>query len=129
MKAFATGRPGTELVVGAGTQRYFSLMRHACALVGNSSSGIIEAATFELPVVDVGSRQRGRTRGENVLTAIDDETAISLALEEALDPAFRETLAGMENPYGDGRAAPRIAERLAAVDLDDRLLLKHFQTR
>lgn len=126
---FAAGHPGSELIVDPTRQELFSLMAHASAMVGNSTTGIVVAASFELPVVDVGVRQRGRARGENVLTAIDDPTAIALALDEALDPAFRDTLSGMENPYGDGRAAPRIAATLASVELDERLLRKRFKDR
>jgi UDP-hydrolysing UDP-N-acetyl-D-glucosamine 2-epimerase len=129
LRTWATGRAGTTLVVDPDRRRYLSLMAHAEAIAGNATAGIVEAASFRLPVVDVGSRQRGRTRGENVLSAIDDPTAIALALEEALDPDFRETLAGMQNPYGDGHAGPRIADALATVELDERLLVKRFQDR
>jgi UDP-N-acetylglucosamine 2-epimerase len=101
-------------------------MAHAAAMVGNSSSGIIEAASFELPVVNVGVRQRGRLRGANVLDAADRAPAIRDALGTALSPAFRASLRGMTNPYGDGHAAERIAGHLADVRLDERLLVKRF---
>lgn len=83
----------------------------ACDLVaGNSSSGIIEAAAFEVPAVDIGVRQRGRLRGRNVLHADEGFPAVSEAVQRAVDPAFRATLRGMSNPYGDGSAAGRIAD-------------------
>lgn len=88
----------------------------ACdVVVGNSSSGIIEAAAFEVPAVDIGIRQRGRLRGDNVLHAEEGFTSISDALERALDPFFRAGLRGMVNPYGDGSAAARIAQVVAAA--------------
>lgn len=87
----------------------------ACDLVvGNSSSGIIEAAAFEVPAVDIGIRQRGRLRGDNVLHADEGFAAVSEAVLRAVDPAFRATLRGMTNPYGDGSASERIAQVVVA---------------
>ena len=95
-------------------------------MAGNSSSGIIEAAAFALPVVNVGDRQRGRDRGANVIDAPADPAAVRQALTRALDPAFRSSLTGRSNPYGDGQAGPRIAARMAAEPIDDRLRQKTF---
>jgi UDP-hydrolysing UDP-N-acetyl-D-glucosamine 2-epimerase len=115
-----------QAVESLGTETYFGMMAWASAMVGNSSSGVIEAASFGLPVVDVGSRQRGRTAGGNVIRVEADEDAISLAIRRALDPSFRAVARTLENPYGDGRAAERIVDRLRAVDLGPKLLLKRF---
>ncbi|HEV7189322.1 MAG TPA: UDP-N-acetylglucosamine 2-epimerase [Blastococcus sp.] len=88
----------------------------ACdVVVGNSSSGIIEAATFEVPAVDIGIRQGGRLRGDNVLQADDGFSSVSATLHRALDPSFRASLRGMTNPYGDGSAARRVAEVVVAA--------------
>jgi UDP-hydrolysing UDP-N-acetyl-D-glucosamine 2-epimerase len=127
IEAFVASRPGAQLLVNAGTQRYFSLMAHAAAMVGNSSSGIIEAASFGLPVVNVGIRQRGRLRARNVIDAPEETGAIRAAVDEAMSRAFRTTLDGLVNPYGDGHAAERIVRRLAEVPLDGHLLHKHFR--
>jgi UDP-hydrolysing UDP-N-acetyl-D-glucosamine 2-epimerase len=113
------------LVRSLGADAYYTLLGHVVAMVGNSSSGIIEAASFHLPVVDVGSRQRGRVRPANVLHAAEVD-AIGDALQHALSEEFRADLATLENPYGDGRAAPRIADALVSVPLDNRLLVKSF---
>ena len=126
LEQFAGSSERYALVRSLGSEMYFTLMSRAAAMVGNSSSGIIEAASFELPVVDVGIRQRGRVRAKNVVHAESDTDAILAAIERATSPDFRERLAGMTNPYGDGHAAKRIVERLAAVPLDERLLLKRF---
>ncbi len=123
---FADERPHTVVVENLGTQAYFSLMSMAAALVGNSSSGIIEAASFALPVVNVGIRQEGRPRSKNILDVGDDRRAISAALRRALTPEFRKSLHGMKNTYGSGDAAARIVRRLKSVDLDDTLLIKRF---
>lgn len=104
---------------------YAPLMASADVMVGNSSSGIIEAASFALPVVDVGDRQAGRTAPRNVVRCGEAEDDVDRALAAALAPSFRPSLRAMENPYGDGRAAPRIVDALASVDLD-RLARKPF---
>jgi UDP-N-acetylglucosamine 2-epimerase len=100
------------------------LLGHVDLLAGNSSSGIIEAASFELPVVNVGMRQRGRERSRNVLDA--DATAESIldCLKTARSEKFRQSLKGMENVYGHGQAAGRIAAVLASVPLNEELLIK-----
>jgi UDP-hydrolysing UDP-N-acetyl-D-glucosamine 2-epimerase len=122
----AQANPNMHLVPNLGTRGYFSLMRHASAMVGNSSSGIIEAASFKLPVVNVGSRQRGRMHGANVLDVPCRKQALADAIRKALSPGFRASLAGLVNPYGDGRAAERIIERLKTVTINENLLMKRF---
>lgn len=119
--------PRAHLIANAGTEAYFALMHHADAMVGNSSSGIIEAASFGLPVVNVGARQAGRLRAANVVDTADDPAAIAAGLRRARSEAFREGLVDLVNPYGDGHAAARIVERLRGVALDRRLLVKRFE--
>lgn len=113
-------------VESVGTEAYFSLMKLAAAMAGNSSSGLIEAASFELPVLNVGSRQAGRVRAPNVIDVEPDAAAIAAGLGRALDPDFRAALRGLSNPYGDGHAADRIVERLATVELGAGLVTKRF---
>ncbi len=121
----AAATPRLQPVESVGPTAYFSLMALATAMVGNSSSGIIEAASFGLPVVNVGSRQEGRVRGSNVVDVAPTAEAIGAGLRRVLDPAFRASL-DCVNPYGDGHAAGRIVERLTRVEIDDRLLVKRF---
>lgn len=115
-----------QIVESLGTVAYFSLMAQASAMAGNSSSGLVEAASFGLPVVNVGARQAGRTSGRNVIHVAATTEEISRGIQQALDGAFREMLGGMTNPYGDGRAAERIVDRLGRVELGPSLLLKRF---
>jgi UDP-hydrolysing UDP-N-acetyl-D-glucosamine 2-epimerase len=126
IETFVRTRRRTTLVMNAGRIGYLGLLATVDAMVGNSSSGLIEAPSFELPVVNVGIRQRGRVRGANVIDCPPEVAAIRAAVTRALTPAFRGTLAGMPNPYGDGHAAERIVDLLAAIPLDRRLLLKRF---
>jgi UDP-N-acetylglucosamine 2-epimerase len=114
------------LVTSVGHARYFALLSRVGAMVGNSSSGIIEAPSFGLPVVNVGDRQRGRIRAGNVLDVSGSARPIERAIRRALSPAFRLGIRLRPNPYGDGRAAQRIARVLASVSIDDRLLVKKF---
>jgi UDP-hydrolysing UDP-N-acetyl-D-glucosamine 2-epimerase len=109
-----------------GSEAYFTVMSRAVAMVGNSSSGIIEAASFELPVVDIGIRQRGRLRPRNVVSADGTVESIGRAIHTAVDPGFRRSLAGLVNPYGDGHASERISAVLATEELGDHLLIKRF---
>jgi UDP-hydrolysing UDP-N-acetyl-D-glucosamine 2-epimerase len=117
-------RPDASLHVNLNPVPYWSLLQQAAALVGNSSSGIMETPSIPLPSVNVGLRQHGRERARSVVDAAAETGAILRALERALDPAFRESLVGLENPYGDGRAARRIVEVLAEVPLGEELLRK-----
>jgi UDP-hydrolysing UDP-N-acetyl-D-glucosamine 2-epimerase len=126
LERLAGRRPATQVVTTLGDDVYCSLLREADVMVGNSSSGLIEAPTFGLPVVNVGDRQRGRLRAANVLDTGHDREAIAEAIRQALDPAFRRRLAGLVNPYGDGHAAPRIARILREVELGPRLVRKRF---
>ena len=107
-----------------GTRAYFSLMRRARAMVGNSSSGIIEAASFRLPVVNIGRRQEGRMAPANVIHANFDPAAIGDALIKATSAVFRDSLRTLVNPYGKGDAAQRMVSVLEGVPLNDKLLIK-----
>ena len=126
LEALAARSDRVALVPHLGTDAYVGLMRDAVAMVGNSSSGIIEAATLGLPVVNVGDRQRGRVRGANVVDVPPERGAILDAVAQVTAPAFRTSLAGLENPYGDGHAAERVVERLAELPAREVLLAKRF---
>ena len=96
-----------------GDRRFWGLMRIADAMLGNSSSALIEAPALGLPAVNVGDRQQGRIRGDNVIDVPTSEVgAVASALLEALAPATRHRLAGSASPFGDGRSASRIVDIL-----------------
>jgi len=122
-RAFADSRANAHLFVNLDAVTYWSLLRCVDVLIGNSSSGIMESASFALPTVNVGMRQQGRERARNVIDTTADTAAILAAIEQALSPEFRATLEGMTNPYGDGCAAQRIVRVLAEADLS-KLLVK-----
>ena len=100
-------------------------LRIAC--VGNSSSGLKETPAFGCPTVNIGSRQEGRLRGENVLDVDYDADSISAAMQRCLyDEDFRALCRSAENPYWLGDAGPKIAEVLATVPLDQRIIRKRM---
>jgi UDP-hydrolysing UDP-N-acetyl-D-glucosamine 2-epimerase len=119
---FAEKRAEVRVFVNLDAITYWSLLRSVDAMIGNSSSGIMESASFALPTVNVGMRQQGRERARNVLDVGADTGAIVAAIKQALGPEFRASLEGMTNPYGDGDAANRIVPVLANVDLDALLI-------
>jgi UDP-N-acetylglucosamine 2-epimerase (non-hydrolysing)/GDP/UDP-N,N'-diacetylbacillosamine 2-epimerase (hydrolysing) len=121
-RALDETRPHTRIFVNLDAVTYWSLLGQVDALVGNSSSGIMEAASFALPTVNVGIRQQGRERARNIIDSLAETSAIHAAIQRALSPEFRETLRGMTNPYGDGTAAATIANVLTTVPLDGLLI-------
>ena len=126
LEALAATRPGTRMIPALGEDGYRALLQEADVMVGNSSSGLIEAPSFGLPVVNVGIRQQGRLRAANVIDVGHGREEIAAGIRRALAPGFRAGLRGLVNPYGDGNAAPRIARVLREVELGPRLARKRF---
>ena len=126
IRSFVRCHPRSRFIASLGMRLYFSLMSYAAAMVGNSSSGIIEAASFRLPVVNVGSRQRGRFHDRNVVDVDGEGSAILEAVRQVTRPSFRCGLSGLTNPYGDGRAAEKIVKILEKTPLDRALIQKKF---
>jgi UDP-N-acetylglucosamine 2-epimerase (non-hydrolysing)/GDP/UDP-N,N'-diacetylbacillosamine 2-epimerase (hydrolysing) len=123
-RAFGERRHDSRVFVNLHPVQYWSLLRCTDLLPGNSSSGLMETPSLALPTVNVGMRQQGRERARNVLDAPAEPEAIVAAVTRATQPAFRESLAGMGNPYGDGRAAERIRDVLVRLRLGEPLLHK-----
>jgi GDP/UDP-N,N'-diacetylbacillosamine 2-epimerase (hydrolysing) len=127
LEEFAARHPGRcRLARSLGERLYLSLLGHADLMIGNSSSALIEAPSFGLPAVNIGARQRGRLRGANVIDVAPSREEIFRGIEAAQAPAFRARVRAAANPYGDGRAAPRIVDILSKVPLDARLVQKRF---
>jgi UDP-hydrolysing UDP-N-acetyl-D-glucosamine 2-epimerase len=107
-----------HLVTSLGQSRYLGLLKIADVIVGNSSSGLIEAPALRLPTVNIGDRQKGRLRAASVIDCAPTKEAIAVALHEALTPEFRQALPENPSLYGIGNAAARIKDVLKQVDLD-----------
>ena len=121
-QSLARTRPQTHVFTNLDPITYWSLLGQVDAMIGNSSSGIMEAASFTLPVVNVGIRQQGRERARNILDAPAATSLILEALHHAFSPGFRASLRGMENPYGNGTAAQTITRVLAETPLEGLLI-------
>ena len=105
---------------------FLSLLAVADIMIGNSSSGIFEALYFNLPVVNIGSRQNGRERGKNIIDVEYNSLKIKEAVNKAMSTEFKENLINSYKPYGDGKACDKIVEILANINLDNNLLKKQL---
>lgn len=106
---------------------YVNLLRNASLLLGNSSSGLLEAPSLGLPAINIGSRQRGRTHGKNVVFVSNNEKEILDAIFFVLNNAdFRVELQKKENPYGDGNSAGKICDILTSITIDNNLIHKNI---
>jgi len=116
------------MVPSLGQARYLGLLRIANSVIGNSSSGMIEAPALRLPTVNIGDRQKGRLRAASVVDCSPDATDIRLAIERVLDPAFTSGLPAIVSVYGAGNASSQIVDILTTTRLDG-IMKKHFVDR
>lgn len=119
---FVSDHENAILRISLGQKLYLSTLSHCDALIGNSSSGLYEAPAFKVPTVNIGDRQRGRLKAESVI----DCPAESPAIIQAIIKAMSLDCSRVENPYGDGKSAPRIVAALKALQEPAALLRKHF---
>lgn len=106
---------------------YINLLRHASCLLGNSSSGLLEAPSLGLPAINIGSRQRGRLHGSNVIFVDNNKEQIALAIKKTLnDKDFLKIVSKKVNPYGDGHSADKIIDILSNIEIDNKLLFKNI---
>jgi UDP-N-acetylglucosamine 2-epimerase (non-hydrolysing)/GDP/UDP-N,N'-diacetylbacillosamine 2-epimerase (hydrolysing) len=123
-RSFAASHRNSQVFVNLDAPTYWSLLGQMNVFLGNSSSGIMETPSLALPTVNVGLRQQGRERARNVIDAAPDVHAILDALRTAKSAAFRDSLHGMTNPYGDGLASEKIVQVLTTVPISQELLMK-----
>ena len=126
-RLFAAKRSDAGVFVNLDVLTYWSLLRQVHLFLGNSSSGIMETASFALPTVNVGLRQQGRERAQNIIDSAAEAKSIIGAIAEARSPEFRKALQGMSNPYGNGTAAETIVKVLTTVPLGEKLLRKRHR--
>ena len=105
-------------------QTYWGLLKHADLMIGNSSSGIMETPSLKLPTINIGIRQRGREQAVNIIDVEANAQKITLAIEKALSPSFRQSMHNLINPYGQGDAADIIAKVLHQLEINDQLRFK-----
>ncbi len=108
---------------------YLSVMKYALFMIGNSSSGIIESATFHLPVVNIGIRNLNRETSENVINVSYDSESIWKEIQKAISPEFRQFCLQVKSKYGDGTASKKILQVLGNIEINYTLLDKKFVLR
>ncbi|WP_338834403.1 GDP/UDP-N,N'-diacetylbacillosamine 2-epimerase (hydrolyzing) [Moorella humiferrea] len=127
---YATDNPNVILKESLGSKGYLGLMRLASVVIGNSSSGIIEAPSFHVPTVNIGERQKGRIRADSIIDVPCEEKEIVKGIKKALeDRDFRQRLKGVVNPYdpyGDGNVSGRIIKVLEEIPINRKLLEKRL---
>ena len=125
LHSFVAKRPNACAYDSLGQLRYLSCMAQCDAVVGNSSSGLLEAPTLKKGAINIGDRQRGRLQAANVINCRAQSGEIGVALNKLYSPAFQASLALVANPYGDGGASARVVAIIKALKLD-RLTQKSF---
>jgi UDP-hydrolysing UDP-N-acetyl-D-glucosamine 2-epimerase len=119
-------RPSIRLFRNLPRQDYLGLMRIASVMVGNSSSGIMEAPSFGTPAVNIGRRQKDRPQAGNVINVNYSKNEIVSAIHQAVTPGFREIALASRNPYGDGKSSQRIVDVLKTIEINEKLLRKEM---
>ena len=109
-----------------GQLRYLSALKHVTLVVGNSSSGLVEAPSFKIPTINIGSRQDGRLKASSVIDCNPKSGDISKSIKIALQEKFQNSLKQTINPYGLGGASTKIKETLKNYDLNNILIKKFY---
>lgn len=122
---FVNSHDNAIMYTSLGQLRYFSCLAQIDGVIGNSSSGLLEAPAFHIGTVNIGDRQKGRLKAESVIDCEPSKTSILKAIERLYSPAFKESLQSVSNPYGNGGASKAIVQVLAEYPLDN-LLKKSF---
>ncbi len=129
IKKFVNDNPKAYFFDSLGSKLYLSFLKYIKAIVGNSSSEIIEAPSFGIPSVDIGDRQKGRFKPDSVISTGYSAGEIKKGLEKALlDKEFSEKIKYIKNPYGDGKASEYVFQALREISQipKERLLKKRL---
>jgi len=127
IKHFISTRNNCKLYDSLGQTNYFSLLKIVDVMIGNSSSGLIEAPIFNVPVINIGLRQSGRSKGPSIIDCDDSSESIIQAVKKGLNPSFKSSLKPEMSPYGiGGNNAFRIKVCLKNINLDGILIKKFY---
>jgi GDP/UDP-N,N'-diacetylbacillosamine 2-epimerase (hydrolysing) len=116
-------------ITSLGQLRYLSALKHFSVVIGNSSSGLLEAPSLKIPTVNIGSRQDGRLKASSVIDCNPNFFDISKSIKVVLDEKFQKSLKNTINPYGSGGASKKIKETLKSYDLKNILIKKFYDFR
>lgn len=112
LKKYAEKHNNFFLADSLGAKNYLSALKYTSFVIGNSSSGLIEAPAFGIPTINIGDRQKGRIAGKTVINCTPEAKDIDRAVKKAMDKVFRNSLKNAVNPYGDGNTSGRIVDIL-----------------
>jgi GDP/UDP-N,N'-diacetylbacillosamine 2-epimerase (hydrolysing) len=115
---FVATHPNAKSFDSLGSLRYLSCLSYVDGVIGNSSSGLLEAPTFRIGTINIGSRQKGRLVSSSVINCEPDERDIILAIHKLMSDGFQETLSLTVNPYGKPGASDHIVRILQGIELD-----------
>lgn len=119
LEEYARSNPERVLAIPSlGQVRYLSAVKHAAAVIGNSSSGIIEVPAFDVPTVNIGSRQKGRLAAKSVLNAAATKESISNAVSLAVSRKYKAENENIANPYGQGDSSKQVIEMIKGLQFE-----------
>ena len=125
LEKYANNSSNMKLFTSLGQLRYISALQYMDAVIGNTSSGLVEAPSFKIGTVNIGDRQKGRIQSESVINCTTDINSLKNAIEKLYSTEFQDSLKGIENPYGDGGASKKTKDILKTIELKD-LIYKEF---
>lgn len=126
LQEFEKLNPKVKLVKNLGVLRYLSVMRLCGAVIGNSSSALVEAPYLKVPAVNIGNRQKGRLMAENIICSSNEYADIIRTINESLSTEFKEKVNNTKSLYGEGNTSEEIVRILESIEIDDKLLKKKF---
>ncbi|MHB8129434.1 MAG: UDP-N-acetylglucosamine 2-epimerase [Mobilitalea sp.] len=124
MEEYASSRENVSVFASLGVERYLSALKYCDFVIGNSSSGLLEAPSFKIPTVNIGDRQKGRLQSKSVINCIPEMESIEEAFNLALSASFREMARTAVNPYGDGNTSDKIINIIKKRLLEEKINLK-----
>jgi GDP/UDP-N,N'-diacetylbacillosamine 2-epimerase (hydrolysing) len=128
IQEFCEKHPQAKAYTSLGQLRYLSCMRHVDGIVGNSSSGLLEAPSFKKGTINIGDRQKGRLKAKSIIDCEPSRSSISNAIERMFSSQFQAQLSAVQNPYGDGGASEAIIKILESCSLNGILKKRFYNT-
>ena len=122
--AFVAEHDNCAAFASLGIRRYVNLLRFSEGMIGNSSSGIIEAPAIGIPTVNIGNRQKGRLQAASILNCVPEKNEIIQAVRKSQTKEFKEQARNTENPYGDGNVSEKIVQTITEYLYEDRICLE-----
>lgn len=124
IEAFVAEHDNCAAFASLGIKRYINLLRFSAGIIGNSSSGIVEAPVLGIPTINIGNRQKGRLQADSIINCGADKEKIIMAIRESRTAAFAERVGHTVNPYGDGNTSEKIVQKITEYLYGDKICLE-----